>query len=245
MDTLSYRAKDSLVHGTDARAKLVVLLAFSIALFCVKTWVGIGVFAVALFAVALASRISLASYARTLLPAAFILVFIWVCNSIPFDPLRSLTALMYIARIALIIMGSFIITFTTTSTELTDALTSLLRPLRVLRVPVDDIAFTLSLAIRFIPLVFEQLSSIKTAQTCRSARFSTGPLWQRLRTWMSVLIPLFVGFFRRADTVAEAMDARCYGAGRRTSLNAAALSVREWCVLSITIALCVIGALCL
>lgn len=204
-----------------------------------QTWQGLTVFAALLFAVLLASRVPLKNYARTLVPALAILAFIVICNSIPFDPSRSLNALMYAIRIALVIVASFVITFTTTSTQLTDALVSLLRPLRSLRAPVDDIAFTLSLALRFIPLLFEQLTQIKIAQTCRAAHFESGSIWRRLKTWLVVLIPLFIGFFRRADAVAEAMDARCYGADDRTSLNAASLDASAWIVLFVAFLLCV------
>ena len=147
---LSYIAKASPIHALDARVKLGLLLLFSIALFCMRTWIGLGIFAAILLGVMVASRVPLKNYGRVLLPALAILIVIWVCNSIPFDAARSLNALMYVVRISLVIVASFVITFTTTSTQLTDALASILRPLRALKVPVDDIAFTLSLALRFI-----------------------------------------------------------------------------------------------
>lgn len=239
----AYIPKKSPVHDLDARVKLTLLLAFSIALFCTNSWVGLGVFAGLLLVVLLVSRVPLKNYGRALVPALAILVFIWVCNSIPFDASRSLNALMYVVRISLVIVASFVITFTTTSTQLTDAIAQLLRPLRALHVPVDDIAFTLSLALRFIPLLFEQLSSIKTAQISRGAQFATGSLWRRLKTWLVVLIPLFIGFFRQAETVADAMDARCYGAGERTSLNAQAMRVGAWVLLAVALVACVLCAL--
>lgn len=240
---LSYIPKESPIHALDARVKLALLLLYSITLFFMRTWLGLGVFALLLLMVLIATRIPLKNYGRVLMPALAILVFIWVCNSIPFDAARSLNALMYAARISLVIIASFVITFTTTSTQLTDALASIMRPLRALHVPVDDIAFMLSLALRFIPLLFEQLGQIKVAQTSRGAQFSSGSLWKRLKTWMVVLIPLFIGFFRRADTVAEAMDARCYGAGERTSLNASSLQASAWALLASALALCVLCAL--
>lgn len=235
---LSYIPKKSCVHQLDARVKLALLLVFSIALFCVHTWWGIGVFAIVLFGAMMASRVSLKNYLKTLMPALAILVFIWICNSIPFEAERSLNALAYASRIALVIMASFVITFTTTSTQLTDAITSILSPLRRLRVPIDNIAFTLSLALRFIPLLFEQLMQIKTAQVSRGARFDTGSIWRRLKTWLVVLIPLFIGFFRQAERVAEAMDARCYGASERTSLNARSMTASAWLVLLAALVLC-------
>ena len=239
---LSYIAKASPIHALDARVKLGLLLLFSIALFCMRTWIGLGIFAAILLGVMVASRVPLKNYGRVLLPALAILIFIWVCNSIPFDAARSLNALMYVVRISLVIVASFVITFTTTSTQLTDALASILRPLRALKVPVDDIAFTLSLALRFIPLLFEQLGQIKIAQTSRGAQFGSGSLWKRLKTWMVVLIPLFIGF-RQADSVAEAMDARCYGAGERTSLNAQAMRAGAWALLAVALIACVLCVL--
>lgn len=226
---MAYIPTGSFVHRVDARVKLLLLVVFSIAVFCVPVWWGIGVCAFVLFVVMLATRVPLRNYLRVLLPAAGILAFIWICNSIPFEAERSLTALAYAVRIVLIIIASFVVTFTTTSTQMTDALASLLRPLRIVRVPVDDVALTLSLALRFIPLVFEQLTRIKIAQVSRGAQFDTGSLWRRLKTWLVVLIPLFIGFFRQAGTVAEAMDARCYGAARRTSLSARPLRQAKRC----------------
>jgi len=240
---LSYIPKVSPIHALDARVKLGLLLLFSIALFCMRTWIGLGIFTTILLGVMIASRVSLKNYGRVLLPALAILIFIWVCNSIPFDAARSLNALMYVVRISLVIVASFVITFTTTSTQFTDALASILRPLRALKVPVDDIAFTLSLALRFIPLLFEQLGQIKIAQTSRGAQFGSGSLWKRLKTWMVVLIPLFIGFFRQADSVAEAMDARCYGAGERTSLNAQAMRAGAWALLAVALIACVLCVL--
>ncbi len=180
---LSYIAKASPIHALDARVKLGLLLLFSIALFCMRTWIGLGIFAAILLGVMIASRIPLKNYGRVLLPALAILIFIWVCNSIPFD------------------------------------------------------------ALRFIPLLFEQLGQIKIAQTSRGAQFGSGSLWKRLKTWMVVLIPLFIGFFRQADSVAEAMDARCYGAGERTSLNAQAMRVGAWVLLSVALVACVLCVL--
>lgn len=241
---LSYVPKSSPIHALDARVKLGVLLLFSIALFCSHTWYALAVFSLLLLIVLFVSRVSLMNYLRTLTPALAILVFIWICNSIPFEVTRSLNALMYTVRISLVIVASFVVTFTTTSTQLTDALSSVLRPLRGLRVPVDDIALMLSLALRFIPLLFEQLTQIKTAQISRGAQFSSGTLWKRLKTWLVVLVPLFIGFFRHADTVAEAMDARCYGgAEERTSLNASAMSASGWVCLASAVILCALVAL--
>ena len=149
-------------------------------------------------------------------------------------------------RIVLLVTTSLVVTYTTTSTALTDALAGFLRPLRRLRVPTDDIAMVFSLALRFIPVTAEELGRVHDAQQARGASFSEGGLWARLRAWQTVLIPLFVGLFRRADALAVAMDARCYGAQpHRTSLHDRRLAGRSLAVLAAGLALCIAVAVLL
>ena len=152
----------------------------------------------------------------------------------------------FAVRIVLLVTASLVVTYTTTSTALTDALADFLRPLRRLRVPVDDIAMVFSLALRFIPVTAEELGRVHDAQQARGASFSEGGLWERLRAWQTVLIPLFVGLFRRADALAVAMDARCYGAQpHRTSLHDRRLAGRSLAVLAAGLALCIAVAVLL
>lgn len=146
----------------------------------------------------------------------------------------------FAVRIVLLVTASLVVTYTTTSTALTDALADFLRPLRRLRVPVDDIAMVFSLALRFIPVTAEEFGRVHDAQQARGASFTEGGLWERLRAWQTVLIPLFVGLFRRADALAVAMDARCYGAQpHRTSLHDRRLAGRSLAVLAAGLALCI------
>lgn len=141
-------------------------------------------------------------------------------GSLGFVPTGFARGCFYAIRIVLLVMASLLVSFTTTSTELTEAFSSFLRPLRKLRVPVDDVASVLSIALRFIPLVAEELGRIHDAQWSRCAKFGEAGLVVCLRAWATVLVPLFVSMFRRADALAVAMDARCYGAPDvvRTSL---------------------------
>ena len=149
-----------------------------------------------------------------------------------------------LARIVLLVVASLAVTYTTTSTELTDALGFFLRPLKRLGVPTDDIAMVFSLALRFIPVTAEEFGRVHDAQWARGASFAEGSLWERLRAWQTVLIPLFVGLFRRADSLAVAMDARCYGAPdvERTSLAPRAFSGRSGLVLAVGLLACVVLA---
>lgn len=147
----------------------------------------------------------------------------------------------YALRILLLVVASLLVCFTTTSTALMQAFSSFLAPLRALRVPVDDIASVLSIALRFIPLVAEELGRIHDAQWSRGAKFSEGGLATRLRAWATVMVPLFVGMFRRADALAVAMDARCYGmpGARRSSLARRRFDAKAALTLVVGVAVCV------
>ena len=136
-------------------------------------------------------------------------------------------ALFYAVRILLILWASFVVSFTTTAEELTAAFSSLLRPLRSVRVPVDDAATMLSLAVRFIPLTAEELALVRKAQVARGAKLESGSVWQRIFSYRTVFIPLVVRLFRRADALSASMEARCYGCGRRSSLQKPRMGVRQ------------------
>ncbi|MEG0665769.1 energy-coupling factor transporter transmembrane component T family protein [Gordonibacter sp.] len=163
-------------------------------------------------------------------------------GSFGFVPAGFARGCFFAARIVLLVVGSLVVTYTTTSTQLTDALASFLRPLRRLRVPVDDIAMVFSLALRFIPVTAEEFGRVHDAQWARGAAFSEGGLWRRLRAWQTVLIPLFVGLFRRADVLAVAMDARCYGMSddKRTSLARTRFSAKSAVAMVVGLVICIV-----
>jgi energy-coupling factor transport system permease protein len=162
---------------------------------------------------------------------------------IGFSPEGCVRGLFYALRILLIVWASFVVTFTTASHELTGSFSSFLSPLRALRAPVDDIAMVLSLALRFIPLVAAEFASIRAAQVSRGAAYGTGSPWKRISGYSTVMVPLFVGMFRRADRMADAMDARCYGAGERTQLNPRSFTAASAAVLLAGTLLCIALAL--
>lgn len=230
------------IHRLDARVKIVLLAVYSVMLFFVDTWVGMAVSA-ALFVVVLGvSRIAPSRVAGLVVPVYVLVGLAVVFNSFvfadPASPAGSQPGVFPLAgtfcftvagftrgcffaiRILLLVFASLVVTFTTSSTELTRAFARFLGPLRGLRVPVDDIATVLSVALRFIPVTAEEFCRVHDAQWSRGSKFGEGSLWDRLRAWQTVLIPLFVRLFRRADTLAQAMDARCYGiSSERTSLH--------------------------
>lgn len=146
----------------------------------------------------------------------------------------------YALRIVFLVLASLVVSFTTTSTELIDALNDFMRPLRFVRVPTEDIAMIISVAIRFIPVTAEELFRIKAAQQSRGAVFDEGGLVLRIKAWLPVMIPLFVGLFRRANDLALAMEARCYGMSHeRTRLRPRAFSLSSAAILMLGIAVCV------
>lgn len=261
LNVTAYIARSSPVHQMDARVKVCLLAAWSVALLLARSWAGVGLAALALAAVLAASRLPagrvLAAAAPVYAIAAFAVAFNALSGSGEAPPLAALApaaplpaaaaglsrGLLFGLRIVLLAWGSLVVSCTSTSTELTDALRSLLAPLRVLRVPVNDMATTLSLAVRFIPLTAEELVRVRDAQWSRGAALEGG-LGARLRAGAGMMAPLFVGLFRRADALARAMDARCYGApGPRTSLGARRLGARERAALATGLALCVAVAL--
>lgn len=146
--------------------------------------------------------------------AAFTIVanaFFYSYGSFAFQTEGLERGLFFALRILLLVWASLIVCLTSTSTQLTDALASFLHPLRRWRIPVDDVAMVFSIALRFIPVTAEEYMRIRDAQWSRGASFTDGSVLARAKAHISILIPLFVGLFRRADDLAMAMDARCYG----------------------------------
>lgn len=272
----SYIPGTSSVHACDARVKIVLLAAYSVTLFLVRSWAGIAPCALLFATVAAVSRIPVRRFFGLLVPVYVIVAFTVLFNGFSFDvsqavvgapsalgdvstgvfttwapvpligsfglvPAGLARGCFFALRIVLLVVGSLVVTYTTTSTDLTNALGDFLRPFKRIGVPSDDIAMVFSLALRFIPVTAEEFGRVHDAQWARGASFSEGSLWERLRAWQTVLIPLFVGLFRRADSLAVAMDARCYGAPdiERTSLAPRAFSARSGVVLAVGLATCV------
>lgn len=274
-----YISGTSPVHLCDARVKLVLLVGYSVTLFFVRTWVGLGLCALLFILVLLMSRVPLRTVFGLLVPIYVIVAFTVLFNGFSFDigqargemaglgnvsagmfsswqpiplidsfgfvPVGFVRGCFYAVRIILLVAASLVVSFTTTSTDLTRALDTFLRPLRMVHVPTDDITMVFSLALRFIPVTAEEFGRVHDAQWVRGASFGEGSLWRRLRAWQTVLIPLFVGLFRRADVLATAMDARCYGAGKlRTTLQDRRLTPQSVALLVAGSAVCfVLGAL--
>ena len=142
-------------------------------------------------------------------------------------------------RLILLVMCSTILTLTTSPKEITDALESLLRPLKVVRFPVHEMSLMMSIALRFIPTLMEETDRIMKAQTARGASFDTGGLVKRAKGMIPILVPLFVSAFKRADELALAMEARCYHGGEnRTRMKVFHVQARDYLAMALLVAVC-------
>lgn len=244
-----YIPAQSIVHSLDARVKIVLLIAYAIGLFVSSTWIGLGLCGVILVASYLIAKVPLTYALKGMRPIFYILVITLVFNMFTFNagtgnadadphaivfvgtfgfsPQGLIRGLYFSARIVFLTAGASLLTFTTTLLSLTDAAGFLLRPLRVFRVPVEDVAMVFSITLRFIPLTVEEAEKIKTAQMARGVKFDEGGLIVRAKAWIPVITPLFINLFRRADDLAFAMDSRCYTSEGRTHRREAKITGRD------------------
>ena len=225
-----YYPADSILHKLDPRVKLVTTIAFLVALFVADDWVGYLVATVFLVAVIKLSRVPFHFMVKGLKAIFFILLITLIFNLFltPGDVVlvqiwklkitdKGLhTAIFMAVRLIYLILGTSVMTLTTTPNDLTDGLEKLLSPLKKLRVPVHEVSMMMSIALRFIPILLEETDKIMKAQIARGADFEHGNLVQKAKNLVPLLVPLFISAFRRANDLAMAMEARCYrgGAGR-------------------------------
>lgn len=221
-----YYSVDSIVHRLDARVKIIGTLVYIISLFTFRSLIGYAV-AVSFFFLALfLSKIPFLYTVKGLKPVFLLLVFTAFLNLFWTDgkvflqlgflsmTWEGLYKMVYISlRLILLVLGSSLMTLTTTPNQLTDGLEHLLGFLKVFRAPVHEIAMMMSIALRFIPILIEETNRIMDAQTARGADFVSGNVLQRVKNMLPLLIPLFVSAIHRANDLALAMDARCYHGG--------------------------------
>ena len=222
------------IHLLDPRTKLLFLVIYFIALFTADGWVSYGIVLVFLSTVIYMTTIPLKTIVKGLKPLIFILVFTGILNLfmtpgenvlVSFWGLKITTeglvqAIFMVSRILMLIVGTFLLTYTTSPIALTDGLESLLGPLKKLHLPVHELSMMMCIALRFIPTLIEETDKIMSAQKARGADFETGSLMQRVKALVPILVPLFIGAFRRADELATAMECRCYQGGEgRTKMK--------------------------
>ena len=221
-----YYPVESPVHKLDPRTKLFGTLVLIIALFLADNLFCYVLAAAFLFGVIAVSRVPVGHIVKGLKPIIFLLLFsvvfnlfltsgevlvkFWIFTITKEGLIRSG---MMAVRLIFLVMGTSLLTFTTTPNQLTDGLEKRLRFLRIFRVPVHEIAMMMSIALRFIPILVEETDKIMKAQMARGADFETGGIIKKAKAMIPLLVPLFISAFRRASDLAMAMEARCYHGG--------------------------------
>ena len=241
-----YYPTNSLVHKLDARVKLLLTILFVVIIFFIKSYFGFMLTAFVLLVIILTARLPILSVLKSVRGILFIIIFTsllnlffikqgevlvsWKIASTTFAITKTgvHTTIKMVLRLVLLISGASILSLTTTPVQLADGVESLMSPLKLIKIPVRDIAMIMSIALRFIPTLFEETNKIIAAQKARGASFDTGGFFARAKAMMPVLIPLFVNSFRRADELAFAMDARCYNAtDKRTKMKKAKIGLGD------------------
>jgi len=228
-----YYPADSVIHRLDPRVKLVGTLMFIISLFLFSSFSGYVIAALFLFETIKLSKVPLKFILKGLKAVFVLLLFTIIFNlfltkgtpivkigflSITWEGFR--TAVFMAIRLVFLIIGSSLMTLTTTPNQLTDGMEKGLSPLKKLHVPVHEISMMMSIALRFIPILLEETDKIMKAQSARGADFDSGNLIQKAKSLIPILVPLFVSAFRRANDLAMAMEARCYHGGEgRTKMK--------------------------
>ncbi|GGE54617.1 energy-coupling factor transporter transmembrane protein EcfT [Pullulanibacillus camelliae] len=229
-----YVPGQSVIHRMDPRSKLIAVFAFVIIVFIANSWLSYAVLAAVTCAAILLSQVQLRFIYRGLRPILFVIILTFLLNAfftrsghelfgygwfqLTTGGLRQ--AALISIRLLMIVISTTLLTLTTTPIDITDGLESLLGPLKKIRFPVHEFALMMSISLRFIPTLMEETEKIMKAQAARGVEFSSGPLLQRIKAILPLLIPLFISAFRRAEDLAMAMEARGYrGDEGRTKLR--------------------------
>lgn len=241
---------DSIIHRLDPRFKIVITLIYIIMLFSGGGFVCLAIGAVYTFTAIILSRIPLKMFLKSIKPILpFLLItavlnlllvtsgdVLWKWKLIKITTEGVNISIFMVVRIVLLIMGSSLLTYTTSPITLTDAIERLLSPLKKLKFPVHELAMMMSIALRFIPTLIEETDKIISAQKARGAEIDTGSFGKRARNMISILVPLFISAFRRADELATAMECRCYhGGDGRTRLRQLRSAPRDYAALAVTL----------
>lgn len=238
-----YYPAQSLVHRLDPRVKIICTLIFLVSLFVQNSLLGYAVATIFLMIVIKASQVPLKFMLKGLKAIVILLLFTVVMNlfltkggetlvhfwifTITEQGLR--VSVFMAIRLIYLIVGSSLMTLTTTPNSLTDGIESVLKPLNKINVPVHEIAMMMSIALRFIPILLEETDKIMKAQIARGADLESGNIIQKTKAMVPILVPLFVSAFRRANDLAMAMEARCYCGGEgRTKMKPLVYEKRDY-----------------
>jgi len=245
-----YVPGDSLLHKADPRTKIILTFIMMIFIFLINTYWSYLLLTLFTALTIVSSNIPVKFVLKGLKPILFIVVFAGLINMFTIGETEvfrigflKLTyegievAIKMAIRLVLLIITASLLTYTTTPIALTDGIEKLLGPLKRVKVPVHEISMMMTIALRFIPTLLEETDKIVKAQSSRGADFDSGNLIERAKSFIPVLIPLFISAFRRADELATAMEARCYrGSEGRTRMKQLSFTKFDVIILSITLA---------
>ncbi len=249
-----YFPTDSVIHKLDPRFKIMFALCYIILVFLADSIAGYIIVGIFTFGLIKLSKISFLVVFRSVKPLLFIIAFTAVINLLftgGEDVLfswRFLTitvtgvanAVNMALRLIFLVMGTSLLTYTTSPIMLTDGIERLLSPFAKIGLPAHEVAMMMTIALRFIPTLLEETEKIIMAQKARGADFESGNIFKRAKALIPVLVPLFISSFRRADELAMAMECRCYrGGDNRTSLHRLKVVSRDWVSLFVMLAFAV------
>ena len=237
-----YYPTNSIIHKLDARVKLIATFIFMVSLFIINKFWPYLIVVGSLMAVVAMSKIPSKYIIKGLKPLKWIIVFTFVINIffLPGDPIWSfgfikitsqgLSQAVFMAlRLIFLVVGTSLLTLTTSPIELTDGIEKLLNPLRKIGFPVHELAMMMTIALRFIPTLLDETDKIMKAQMSRGADFESKNIINRAKNLVPLLIPLFISAFRRADELAMAMEARCYRGGyNRTKMKQSIMTKADY-----------------
>lgn len=240
-----YYPADSLLHRTDPRIKMILLIEYLVIILLANSVYAVLLGICLTLFLMVCSGVRLSVLLKSVKPLIFVLIFTAIINLfftagegeplvhwafIKIYPSGVRNAVMMLIRLLSLVLGtSVLISFTTSPLELTDSIESLLSPLKKIKVPVHEFAMMMSIALRFIPTLIEETNKIISAQKSRCADFESGNLISRVKALVPILIPLFVSAIRRAEELADAMECRCYHGGEgRTKLKVMKSSVGDY-----------------
>ena len=247
-----YFPMDSVVHRMDARYKIIIVMLFLVMLFWGRNPVCLIAGLLFVILATFCSKIPIKMPFKSIKPILPVLIFTgtlnffamkggtvywqWKLLSVSSQGIQ--TSAFMVVRICLLIMGTSLLTYTTSPIVLTDAIESLLSPLKKLHMPVHELAMMMTIALRFIPTLIEETDKIMAAQKARGADLESGGLLQRVQALIPILIPLLVSAFRRAEELALAMECRCYHGGEgRTRLRELKSGLRDYIALGFVLLL--------
>ena len=246
-----YVPADSFIHKMDSKTKILLIFFFIILLFFINTVPGYIVATIFVGIIVFGCKIPFKFILKGVRPMLYIFLFTGILNlfltsgtplvgfsvfglniAITYEGIK--VASVMVVRLLYLVLASTVLTLTTSPLQLTDGIERLLKPFSVIKVPVHEIAMMMSIALRFIPTLAEEMDKITKAQKARGADFESGNIIRRAKALIPILVPLFISAFRRADELAVAMESRCYHGGHgRTKMKQSHMSKRDYLAMTI------------